>query len=1349
MTQKATNLLTRFQVRAARALITWTQQRLAKEAEIAVSTVADFERGQRNPVAENVEAMRKALEKAGVTFLEGGAVVGPPPASPPQPTRNGIPIKWLTVTDLDQWADRRDSQQTLPDLINRLIRASAGAGVQVTFSADESVQRSGWDGTCLAASATEFVPSGHSGWELSTQQDGIKGKADGDYSKRTADAMPLDAAASTFVFVTLRSWDGKEKWQLDRRAEHKWADVRAYDADTLVHWIELFPAVGHWLAVKLGKRPPVGARQLDEAWEEWSLATKWALSTDLVLAGRDEDMIKVLEWLRDGPSVMDLQAESPQEAIAFLYAAIQPLPENYRLAYEARCLVAATDDAARAIGDSLWPLIIVLDGADPGLARRLAQRGHHVFVAHGSDAGAPDDVRRLPRPRREQIFQALKDMGLREEAAERLAHDCGRSLVILARLMEPGAPKPPWATNPPRALLAATLAGAWDEGNNDDKAILERLAGQRYEEITEQLTPLVGILESPIRRVGSTWKIASRQDAWFRLARYLTTGAFETFLVASTDVLKTLDPRFDLDPEERWYAGFKNIRPQYSGLLRHGLAETLILASLFGDRASGLTEPAARAAGVVTTILRSADEKGWWSLSHDLRLLAEASPDAYLSAVDETLRRENTPIKALFQEDGGVFGGEHLSDMLWALEMLAWNPQYLARATELLAMLDGIDKGGRFSNRPNNSLKSIFLLWLPQTYTPLEGRLRVLDRLRISYPDTAWKLMLALLPSGYDSISPSPHPHWRDYQIEEGETVTYGLIAEGSEAISRKLLEDVARDTRRWGSLIEILPDLDPKLRAETIAKLAAAENTITDQEHRGVIWAALRELLHNHRNIPEADWALPASELAEIERVYDRYAPADPVRRVAWLFAPHVNLPNPAGGDYDADEKALVRLRKEAVESLLKSQNFDALLALARNLDAAGFVGGAIAESSEKDKYLETVYARALRSTVKQEGDLAYGMIFTLSRREPTGWSEALVKRALDEHWGDEAVVRILIALPDGPDTWRLAASAGEQVEREFWSKVRTLWIDGDARQIEFAAEKLLGVGRARHAIELLGHNLKKQLPTSLLIKALRLAAQEGIPENSSGNDVTMFAYYAAEILKAIDTKGDASDDDLSSLEWSYLHVLRQSRRREPKSLYRRLATDPRFFVEVLSAVFSPAKESGVSEEPPADRERATALASHAYRLLRQWNLMPGTKADGTIDAEAMAQWVKAVRMRAKEVGRTKIADDQIGQAFAATPPERDGVWPAIAVRQVIETLRTDEFERGFLVGKRNLRGVTSRGLSDGGAQERAVAQQFRTWAKSMELEWHRTAALLERLAESYDEEARRHDDDAERNDW
>jgi hypothetical protein len=63
--------------------------------------------------------------------------------------------------------------------------------------------------------------------------------------------------------------------------------------------------------------------------------------------------------------------------------------------------------------------------------------------------------------------------------------------------------------------------------------------------------------------------------------------------------------------------------------------------------------------------------------------------------------------------------------------------------------------------------------------------------------------------------------------------------------------------------------------------------------------------------------------------------------------------------------------------------------------------------------------------------------------------------------------------------------------------------------------------------------------------------------------------------------------------------------------------------------------------------------------------------------------------------------------------------------------------------------RGATWRGANDGGDQERELAAQYRHFAEETRLDWPRTSALLERIAQYYESEGQRQDEDVERRDW
>jgi transcriptional regulator with XRE-family HTH domain len=69
--------ITRESCRAARALLGWTREQLAAEAEVNFGTVKFFEMGKRNPTRATLGALERALEAAGVEFIaEDGAGAG-------------------------------------------------------------------------------------------------------------------------------------------------------------------------------------------------------------------------------------------------------------------------------------------------------------------------------------------------------------------------------------------------------------------------------------------------------------------------------------------------------------------------------------------------------------------------------------------------------------------------------------------------------------------------------------------------------------------------------------------------------------------------------------------------------------------------------------------------------------------------------------------------------------------------------------------------------------------------------------------------------------------------------------------------------------------------------------------------------------------------------------------------------------------------------------------------------------------------------------------------------------------------------------------------------------------------
>jgi hypothetical protein len=84
-----------------------------------------------------------------------------------------------------------------------------------------------------------------------------------------------------------------------------------------------------------------------------------------------------------------------------------------------------------------------------------------------------------------------------------------------------------------------------------------------------------------------------------------------------------------------------------------------------------------------------------------------------------------------------------------------------------------------------------------------------------------------------------------------------------------------------------------------------------------------------------------------------------------------------------------------------------------------------------------------------------------------------------------------------------------------------------------------------------------------------------------------------------------------------------------------------------------------------------------------------------------------------------------------------------------VIEKSRSKLLEGAFVMALHNARGVTMRRLNDGGELEREEAAIYRADAAALGARHTRTRALLNRIADGYEQDAGGQDRSAEQRDW
>lgn len=160
---------------------------------------------------------------------------------------------------------------------------------------------------------------------------------------------------------------------------------------------------------------------------------------------------------------------------------------------------------------------------------------------------------------------------------------------------------------------------------------------------------------------------------------------------------------------------------------------------------------------------------------------------------------------------------------------------------------------------------------------------------------------------------------------------------------------------------------------------------------------------------------------------------------------------------------------------------------------------------------------------------------------------------------------------------------------------------------------------------------------------------------------------------------------------------------------------------------------------------DAARDAAGTAWSILHGCARQPGTQADGTIDHDAFKQFIKDARELCRQADRLDVCDQTIGQILAHAPADEDGTWPFALAREILEPLEMEEMRRGFFSGARNKRGVTSRGMWDGGGQERDLAGHYQSHAEKLHLTQPNVANLLDGIARSYERDGK--DEDIEAN--
>lgn len=1251
---------------------------------------------------------------------------------------------YVTANDIKNWTEtqKRRAEDILPLLIKKLIYASCKPKY-IDFPSGDSVAIGGWDGILEVEEGIEFIPAGISGWEFGTNND-VKGKADKDYEKRLSSPEPFILEETTYVFVTSRLWTKRDEWSRTRKLENKWKDVRGINAETLQNWLEKCPAVHRWFAKIIGKRS-ADLWDIEQAWNELSSSTSINLTTDFFLHERNEEIKKLKKILDSAEELYRIKSKSKIESYGFLLSVIME-DENLR----SRSLIVQNQKNWDLMASSDYELILIPKGFTPNGIGAAISKGHTVVIA--VDDMDPNDASIiLPTQQRLIRQEAIKELGFNNEKASQLYQDTKGYIepILRHKLMKPiDYKEPKWRRSVSSDILFAIFFGTeWNEDNDKDKQVMECLSNLPYLEFSNAINELSKENDPPIRRIGNTWQIISKFDLWLMIAPLITNVHLDRLGRVMETVIQDIDPSYDLPSEKRYMSIIEGAVPQYSKKIKRGLVDTLAILSVYGEEYTtqlGGEKPSILVSYWIKQIFKQNNNaRFWYSIRDITTLIAEAAPDAFLDAVEKGSVGDESALLGLFKSEGDtIFGNCNHSGLLWGLEIISWNKQYLARVSKCLARLSEIDPGGRWSNRPFNSLVDIYLGWLNNTSATHDERLQVIQKVIVpQYPIIAWRLMTSLLLNKNTTSSGVRKPQYREWcnKIERSPTnIEYYKYVEG---IVNTMLEEVEKNNyERICDLIDNFHSYTKDQQNIVIEKLLQINKDEIYYENRKEILKILRNTLAKHREFPDSDWSWPEKLLNQLEDVYNYLQFDDVIERNVFLF--NENMPdlvdslNKKEFDYREREELILQKRLTAFCSIYQENGIEGVKELLNKCLMPNLVGS-IAYMSSLSEVMQPLAINWLEeedNLKKQE--FSNGYLTTLATQN---FENGNILFTSNKDWGLQKKVKMLLCMPLNSTTLKLVDELPDNGKSLFWTRLNHYRMEENI--LPHVAEQLFKYDRPIAALEVFANLIYKREDISylnpiLLAEILIKIATD--PKDIEKIPIQNVQHDIYEAIKFLQDSVEIPEQVIQQIEWLYLGMVRYNDF-SPRYLIKNITKDPAFFTQLIIWVFKRNDESkDPKEDLPVDVVKQRAELS--WELLDSVSVLPGQNGN-EIDSELLNQWVYHSREILKKVDRQSTGDSLIGKFLSRSPVGKDGIWPHESVREVIERVNSDEIDEGIKIGVLNSRGVTSRQVYAGGEQERILAREYYDKAEVIQLISPRTASILHSIAKSYESYADRQD--------
>lgn len=761
-------------IRAIRVRLGLTQDELATKLGVAFATVNRWEQGATTPQPSAVKKVDEFCNVNNISFEE----------------KQSTGLELITATQIENWFanNPRRAQEVFPALIQRLIKESTTAiPSEIRFPHGDKINSDGFDGFLrISEVVSSYIPDGESVWELGATVKTPAQKVISDYKKRDTQTSVEQKKTSTFILVTPVSFSSSSSEKIKKTIKaDSWKEVRVYTSIELCDWLSNCLVTSVWMYKNICNQD-LFLDSLVSAYNNLRESTVPPLSSKIFTASREKEKEVFLENIKN-KKVIKIASPSFYESYGFVISAmIESDQEENNL----RTVICYDYNSLQKINALTRNKIIILK--DTISNYNFSNSQNIIILIYGKDTGDNKIDINLNHRAQSVLNKILSDdMKVPTKTLSRLHHSAKNNVFLIARELENETSH---LTNPWRersdlqTLIPILLIGKINVKNDSDKELLSSflLNEETVDQYLAKIKHWENVDNSPILFYGDYIKVSLKEELWNSIAGYLPEQTIMTLFTTIKTILLTTNPKYDLPKEQQFAHKLYNKVWQYNTYIVEGLLDSCVLLSIYNDKQHEVDILFGEILDSVST------PKEIFTIADYMKLIAECSPEKYLSFIEKEIKNEDSIIWELFANnntDWLLGGGHDYCNLLWSLEALCKLDLYKIRACNVLLRLTEKQFIYKISNTPLETLESLLWLYNTKNALSIDEKISFIEQSIAKYKNAFIPCALKIIfkTSGFLSDSSLK---WRDPELKE-EELSYPILYNAIDSVIETVLKHI------------------------------------------------------------------------------------------------------------------------------------------------------------------------------------------------------------------------------------------------------------------------------------------------------------------------------------------------------------------------------------------------------------------------------------------------------------------------------------------------------------------------------------------------------------------------------